>query len=98
MDEIAAIPREMMNYIQICDGPKPYDPDGAAMLTLGRTARLIPGNGGIDLPAILSRLPGDITVSVEVPNVEIAQSQGVERLVRDALDASKRSLGSNPGG
>jgi sugar phosphate isomerase/epimerase len=97
LDEIAAIPRNMMNYIQICDGPKPYDPDGAAMMTLGRTARLIPGDGGIDLPAILSRLPSDIPVSVEAPNVEMVQSQGVEHLVRDALDASRRLVRSNPG-
>jgi sugar phosphate isomerase/epimerase len=93
LDELSAIPRERMNYVQICDGPVPYDPDGVAMMTLGRTARLVPGEGGIDLAAIVARLPGDIPVSVEVPNVELTRKIGVEALVRQALDATKRLLG-----
>lgn len=93
LDEIAAIPRGMMNYIQICDGPVPYDPDGAAMMTLGRTARMIPGEGGIDLPSILDRLPKDIPVSVEVPNKALAEEIGVPDLVSRALERSRQMLG-----
>lgn len=93
LDEISAIPREMMNYVQICDGPVPYDPDGSAMMTLGRTARLVPGEGDIDLPAIVARLPKDIPISVEVPNVIQAKSEGVEALVKRALQSTKELLG-----
>ncbi|WP_238363984.1 sugar phosphate isomerase/epimerase family protein [Mesobacterium pallidum] len=90
LDEVSALPRGMMNYVQICDGPVPYDPDGVAMMTLGRTARLIPGTGGIDLAAIVARLPADIPVSVEVPNVALAAEIGVEALVAQALARTRQ--------
>jgi sugar phosphate isomerase/epimerase len=93
LDELAAIPRAMMNYVQICDGPVPYDPDGLAMMTVGRTARLVPGEGGIDLAVIADRLPPGIPVSVEVPNVAQRAEIGVEALVRNAFDATRTLLG-----
>lgn len=96
LDEISEIPREMMNYVQICDGPVPYDPDGVAMMTLGRTARLVPGEGGIDLEAIAARLPRDIPISVEVPSVAIAKEIGVEELVRRSLAATQELLDRVP--
>lgn len=92
LDEISAIPRALMNYVQICDGPVPYDPDGDAMMTLGRTARCAPGEGGIDLAAICARLPRDIDISVEVPNTVIATEIGIESLIRRSLRATKELL------
>lgn len=92
LDEISAIPRRLMNYAQICDGPVPYDPDGNAMMTLGRTARMIPGEGGIDLAAIAARLPVDLPISVEVPNVALRDTLGVRELVRRAFDATRALL------
>lgn len=92
LDELSQIPREMMNYAQICDGPKPYDPDGVAMMTLGRTARLVPGEGDIDLAAIVARLPADLPISVEVPNKAICAEIGIEAFVRKSLEETKRLL------
>ena len=93
LQDIASVPSDMFNYVQICDGPVPYDPDGTAMMVLGRTARLIPGDGGIDLPAIIARLPKHVPVSVEVPNVDIASQVGVADLVKRALEATKAMMG-----
>ncbi|WP_425053469.1 sugar phosphate isomerase/epimerase family protein [Psychromarinibacter sp. S121] len=98
LDEIAAIPRELMNYVQICDGPVPYDPSGVAMMTLGRTARLVPGEGGIDLASIVTRLPADIPISVEVPNMQIVQKRGVRALVQKSLEATKLLVADHLGG
>jgi sugar phosphate isomerase/epimerase len=92
LDDISNIPRHMMNYVQICDGPRDYDPSGAAMMALGRTARLIPGQGGIDLDAIIDRLPKDIPISVEVPNIELTKTKGVAKLVEAALKQTKTLL------
>lgn len=92
LDEISAIPRNMMNYVQICDGPIPYDTAGAAMMTLGRTARLAPGDGGIDLKAIVARLPDDIPVSVEVPNMELRDQIGAGQLVERAFERTRQLL------
>lgn len=90
LDEVASLPRDMMNYIQVCDGPIPYDPDGSAMMVLGRTGRLVPGEGNIDIAAILARLPKDIPVSVEVPNVAQVAQTSVRELVQRSLEATKR--------
>ncbi len=88
--ELAAIPRDKINYVQICDGPRPYDTDDAAMMALARTARLVPGDGDIDLAAIADLLPADVPISVEVPNVALSQSESIPALVERALLATKR--------
>lgn len=90
LDEIAAIPRDKINYVQICDGPRPFDTAGPAMMSLARTARLVPGDGGIDLPAIIKRLPADEPVSVEVPNMALSQTEGIPALVARSLAASRQ--------
>jgi len=92
LDEISSLPREMLNYVQICDGPVPYKPEGAAMMALGRTARLVPSDGGIDLPSIIQRLPSDIPISVEVPNVDLRDAIGVRKLVERALERTRDLL------
>lgn len=96
LDELSALPRKMMNYVQICDGPVPYDPDGQAMMTLGRTARLVPGEGGIDLAEIADKLPTDVPVSIEVPNLALRETIGVDALVKRAFDATRALLGDLP--
>jgi len=66
--EIADIPREWLNYGQICDGPAEIPSTRDALNFAARHERLVPGQGGIDLGAIFGALPGDLPVAVEVPN------------------------------
>lgn len=91
--EFADLPHCLMNYVQICDGPVPYDASDEALIRVARTARLIPGEGGIDLAAITRFIPPDMTVSVEVPNHALAQSVGASEVARRALAATKELLG-----
>ena len=93
LGEFAALPSSLMNYVQICDGPVPYDTSDAALIKVARTARLIPGDGGIDLAAIAKFIPHDMTVSVEVPNHALAANIGPSELARRALAATKELLG-----
>ena len=90
--EFAELPAGLMNYIQICDGPVPYDTCDEALIRIARTARMIPGEGGIDLAAIAKFIPADMTISVEVPNHEMAQRIGASEVARLALAASKELL------
>ena len=89
LDEIPALPPGMVNYVQVCDGPAEWDNTDAELVRIARTARLVPGKGGIDLGAILSRLPDGLAISVEVPNVEEAARLGRVTLAREALEASR---------
>lgn len=93
LEDFAAVPPELMNYVQICDGPVPYDPSDDALISVARTARLIPGDGGIDLAAMAALIPKDMTVSIEVPNHALAAEIGAPELARRALTATKLLFG-----
>lgn len=65
--ELAALPREWIRYAQICDAPAERPAGVAEMMRQGRSARLVPGAGGIDLISMLRALPAEIPISVEAP-------------------------------
>jgi len=93
LEEFANLPSGLMNYVQICDGPVPYDPSDAELIRVARTERLIPGEGGIDLKSIAALIPKDMTISVEVPNHALAETIGASEVARQALQATKELLG-----
>lgn len=65
--ELAALPREWIRYAQICDAPAERPATVDEMMYQGRSARLLPGAGGIDLVSMLRALPAGIPISVEAP-------------------------------
>ena len=97
MDELAALSPHHINYVQICDGPVEWENSDDELIRIARTARLIPGDGGIDLPAIIERLAGHVAVSVEVPNHRLAAEIGRAELAERALAATKALFGEGPG-
>lgn len=72
LEQIAALPRARVNYVQFCDGPDPYDPSDEGLIAVARGARLLPGEGGIDLIGLARVIPEGVTVSVEVPHRALA--------------------------
>jgi sugar phosphate isomerase/epimerase len=50
---------------------------------------MFPGEGGIDLVALARAMPRDITISIEVPTVQLAKTLGAEARARRALKAAK---------
>lgn len=50
---------------------------------VARRARLMPGEGGIDLAGLARAIPPDTVISVEIPNHALAERMGaVERAAR----------------
>ena len=87
--EVAAMPRSRVNYVQFCDGPRDYDRSDAGLIEVARRARLMPGEGGIDLAGLARAIPGDAVISVEIPNHALAaRMDGAERAAL-ALRATK---------
>lgn len=74
-DDLAGIPREMINYYQLCDAPAGMPRDLEEMLHVARKERMLPGEGGIDLRGMVAALPGDVLVSLEIPS-EAALAHG----------------------
>ena len=69
LDEIRAVPASQINYVQFCDGPRPYDPSDEGLIAIARGGRLMPGCGAIDLTGLARAIPDDVAISVEVADL-----------------------------
>ncbi len=87
--DIAAIPPTMLSYAQLCDAPAEIPATHEGLIHTARHARLLPGEGGIDLVGMLSQLPADLPISLEIPHAERLPALGPEEWGRQALAAAK---------
>jgi sugar phosphate isomerase/epimerase len=69
LEDIRAIPRALLHYAQICDAVAGTHFSTEAMIHTARCARLLPGDGTIDLQGLFDALPADLPISVEVVNL-----------------------------
>jgi sugar phosphate isomerase/epimerase len=88
--DIAAIPRNRLSYAQLCDAPGEIPGTTEGVIHTARCARLLPGEGGIDLVGIARQLPDELPLSLEIPNDERLPKLGAEEWARQALAAAKR--------
>jgi sugar phosphate isomerase/epimerase len=88
-DVVQADPQ--VGYLQLCDIAGPI-PDMDAILAEARGNRLFPGEGDLDLAALLRRLPG-LPISLEVPADRLRDS-GIDAAARAqlAFDCTRRLL------
>ena len=91
-DEVARVPRGMLEYAQICDAPAERPQDPAAMLFQARYERLFPGEGGLDLIGLLRALPRDLPLSLEVPRTELAKTVPAAQRARRAMAGLQQLL------
>ncbi|MDT1062584.1 TIM barrel protein [Paracoccus sp. CPCC 101403] len=73
LEQVAALPAQMMHYVQLCDGAVPFERDDASLIRVARGERLFPGQGGIDLVGLVRAVPPGVTISVEVPHRPLAE-------------------------
>jgi sugar phosphate isomerase/epimerase len=66
---LAAIPRQYLRSAQLCDAPAQPPSSTERRMAEARGERLLPGEGGLPLAALLKALPADATLSVELPNI-----------------------------
>ena len=96
LDDVRAIPRELLHYAQICDAPTSEQMGRRftveEMIHTARCERLLPGEGGIDLKGLFAALPQDLPVSVEVPHETRVAQLGAAEWARQALAASRSLL------
>jgi sugar phosphate isomerase/epimerase len=92
LDDVAGIPRKWLNYMQLCDAPAERPADTEGLQFQARYERMIPGEGGLDLPGLLRALPRDLPISVEVPLTALARSVGAVERARRILKATHALL------
>ena len=88
---LTSVPRGWFHFAQICDGPANYALDEISLKYVAREARLYLGEGGIDVPAILARMP-TVPYSIELPNSARLADLGPMEYARQCLVTSKRAL------
>jgi sugar phosphate isomerase/epimerase len=67
--EVAAVPREQLALVQLCDAKRlTHKPTIQELMIEARTARLAPGEGELDLYGFLDALPRDVEIEYEVPH------------------------------
>jgi sugar phosphate isomerase/epimerase len=90
--EIAALPPEWFRYVQFCDAPATIPTTLAGLLRTAREARDAPGEGELDLLAVLRALPPGLPLSLEVPNSAAVAAVGWEAHALHIRKAAGRLL------
>jgi sugar phosphate isomerase/epimerase len=92
LEQLAALPASRLPFMHLCDAPaeKPDTIDG--LIFTARVERLLPGDGGIDIAAIMRRMPPDIPVALEIPMAALTRAVGPEEVARRAREAAARVL------
>jgi sugar phosphate isomerase/epimerase len=95
--ELAALPKEWIRYAQICDAVPERPETVEELVYQGRNARLLPGQGSIDLISMLEALPAEVPISVEAPvlwnapaRIRARAAQRASRAVLDLADGEDR--------
>jgi sugar phosphate isomerase/epimerase len=90
IDDIARVPATRFRYAQLCDVPAEIPPTLDAILAEARAERRFPGEGDLDLVALVRALPPGLPLSLEVPTLELAKSVPALERARRALAGARR--------
>lgn len=97
LEELDNIPAEWVHFAHLCDGPAeiPAMDDTEALIATARGERLYPGEGGIDLAAIINRLP-QVPLSIELPHTERAREFGYAEHAARCIEHAKAYFAAHP--
>ena len=89
---LEALPPQRLPFLHLCDAEvhPPYTTQD--LLHSGRAERLPPGEGQIDLSAILARMPMNLPVALEVPMTGLAAERGYPYVASSVLKAARICL------
>lgn len=89
LDDIRAIPHDLLHYAQICDAEAGQHFSTEQMIHTARCERHLPGEGSIDLTGIFNALPADLPVSVEIVHFARMAKWGQTVWAQQCLDACR---------
>jgi sugar phosphate isomerase/epimerase len=87
--DLRTIPVERLHYWQLCDGPAERPSTTEQLIHAAREERMFPGEGGIDLVGLTRAMRDSLTISIEVPTVQLAKTVDAETRARRALAAGR---------
>lgn len=92
LDVLDRIPAERLPLVHVCDAPVQDTYTTEELLHAARAERLPPGEGEIDIRAILRRMPQGIPLGLEVPMTAATAAEGPEAVARRVRQAAERLL------
>lgn len=95
VQELDEVPRERFGFVHLCDGPAAIPSTREGITYIARSARRYPGEGGIDLAAIVNRMPEQVC-SIELPNYIKTEIYGCEGHARRCLESAKAYFAAHP--
>ena len=94
LDELAALPAPWFHFVQLCDAPATVPPSVDGAIHVARSARSLPGYGGLPLPDLLDLLPVG-PYSLEVPNDVLRRELGTAEFARLVLTLARAIVASH---
>jgi sugar phosphate isomerase/epimerase len=94
LDELAQVPPDLFTFVHLCDAPGEIPQTKEGLIYTGRAERLYPGEGGIDIAAILTRMP-EVPYSIEIPHLARVKELGYAEHARRCLESSKAYFASH---
>ena len=90
--ELRQLPPRLLRYMQLCDAPaeRPTTLDG--LLHQARAERMIPGEGGLPLAAMIAAVPPDLPLSLEIPMQQLSQTLPARERCERMLTRTRRWL------
>ena len=92
LEELASLPPEWFHYAHVCDAPADIPTTTDGLIHTARFERLSPGEGGIDMHAILDALPSGIPYALEIPKAMLTAQVGAKEHARLAISAARQHL------
>ncbi len=92
LDQLDRIPPARLPFVHVSDAPVLESYTAEELLHAARVERLPPGEGDIDIRAILSHMPGGIPISLEVPMTSRSAVVGAEAIALRVRQAAERLL------
>jgi len=89
VEELNALPERLFHFAHVCDAGKEIPDTPEELIYTAREARLDPGEGAIDIAAILEQLP-KIAYSLEIPNLERVKEVGYAEHARLCLENARK--------
>lgn len=94
LDELDTVPPNWFHFVHLCDASKEIPATREALIHTAREERLYPGEGGIEIAAILDRLP-EVTYSIELPHAARAKELGYAQHALRCLQTSRQYLSAH---
>jgi len=91
VQELAAVDPSLIGYVQLCDAPAARG--SMRYMDEAFYERMVPGEGELPLPDLLSLIPPDVVISLEVPQRSLAVAgQGPNERVGRCVAAAREML------